>query len=187
MVMVRQDEFYRDLSIPFFDGAVVSALTSLAERRIADGGFIRYDDYRTPEEFADVRDQIQGLEEFVSSCNVGCRPLLMFLPPGFSMDVHRDLEWNGNRECSIVVMAYPLRDIAPTRFYRSKARSSHTVSASWRHGQCRLLNIKQWHNVDNGDTWRANLQISLDTGYREVLDLIAANDLFRGYDCRFDA
>lgn len=175
---------YRDLAIPFFDDAMVSRLADLAEKRMSDGGFIRYDDYRTPEEFANVAGAIPELDGFVGACRIGCRPLLMFLPPNFSMAVHKDLHWEGNRESSMVVMAYPRRDIAATRFYLGEDRDTHALSAEWRHGQCKLLNIKQWHNVDNGGTWRANLQLSLGRGYDEVIELIRAGELFDGYECR---
>ena len=185
MAGLTPDDCYRDLVIPFFDGAMVARLSALCERRIGDGDFIRYDDYKTPEEFSNVLEDIPEIGDFAASAVVGCRPLLMFLPPGFSMAVHRDLHWGGNRQCSIVVMAYPLGGIAPTNFYLDESRDSLAVSSGWHHGQCKLLNIKQWHNVDNAGTWRANLQLSIDTDYRDVVGLIGDNALFRGHDCGF--
>ena len=180
---VARDECYRDLRIPFFDASIMSRLTALAEQRITDGAFIRYDDYETPEEFADVLDTIPEIGEFAGRCTVGCRPLFMFLPPRFSMDIHRDVHFLDTRKCCIGVIAFPSADIAPTRFYAREGKETLVLSADWQHGRPKLLNIQQWHNVDNSNTWRANLQLSLDADYGDVIDLIKTNSLFRGHEC----
>lgn len=175
--------YYTDLFIPFFDGTMMSRLSALALNRIESKGFIRYDDYHTPEEFCDVTGDIPEIAELCSDCVIGCSPLLMFLPPGFAMDIHRDVNFLDRRKSNISIIVLPQEDIAPTLFYDGPSPEQLVLSADWSAGNPRLLNIQEWHNVENNGTWRANLQLSMDRYYDEVLDLIGQGKLFRDFEC----
>lgn len=182
-MLLRPDDCYRDLLIPFFDDAMMGRITDLALARIEDGDFIRYDDYVTPEEFSDVTREIPEIDDLCASCAVRCSPLLMFLPPGFTMDIHTDRQFMQNRKTVIGVIAHPALGIADTNYYLDEHAGSYQLSARWERGRPKLLNIMPHHNVSNGDAWRANLQLSINAHYDETIGLISEGRLFSGYDC----
>lgn len=182
-MLLQPDDCYRDLLIPFFDDAMMGRITNLALARIDDGGFIRYDDYVTPEEFSDVTRDIPEIADLCASCAVRCSPLLMFLPPGFTMDIHTDRQFMQNRKTVIGIIAHPALDIAATNYYLDEDPSSYQLSAHWDVGRPKLLNILPYHNVTNGQVWRANLQLSINAHYDETIGLISKGGLFNGYEC----
>lgn len=183
MAQLTAGACWRDLHLPLLGSSMMERLAHAARSILDERRFWSDVGYETSEEFADIEEDIPELAELAADCVMRCKPLLMYLPPLFTMDIHRDVHYMDTRQTCISAVVLPDLDMAETLFYESETDAQPVQRAKWSRGQVRLLNIQQWHNVRNGAAWRANLQLSLPAPYDEVIYLIEQGKLFRNHAC----
>jgi hypothetical protein len=95
--------------------------------------------------------------------------------PNASNRLHKD---NIRRGCVIAIPIFDISVFATTKFWHSTTHE-FVGEATYLDGKPNLLNLQQFHSVDNNNSMRLNFQLSFHDKYQEVKQRILNGTLFR--------
>ncbi len=134
---------------------------------------IHLDSKRYSEQFMQT-DARKIIDSFQDHLNVTYRQAQIFRmkPNEFGL-IHKDTD----RSCGILFPITPIGDnFAPIRFHDSNKQQVEALNYS---EQAIILNVLEYHSIQNNQYERINFQIDFNLPYEQVVHLYHTGDLFK--------
>ena len=131
--------------------------------------------YISPFKYPDMFSHDE-IKELTNSCTLKFYPIFMMHRPNTKVDVHADDP--NSRNSVIITPLFPKENYVPTRFWE-KGNTNPVAVCHFDNFNSTLVNTQMYHDLENIDSYRFNLQFCFKEPMAEVAHLYETGKLFK--------
>ena len=175
--------YYFNLNKRLISDELSETLLEIAKKHIDDftdykgqqNGLKDGNSYIAPFRHADLFNHSE-IEELKKVCTLNFFPIFMMHRHTTKVDIHIDDP--NSRNCVIITPLFPKVNYVPTRFWE-KGKTEPVAICHFDNFNSTLVNTQIYHDLENIDSYRFNLQFCFNESMEKVAHLYETGQLFK--------